>query len=215
MLRTLYVFCTLALCTCLWLPPAARAQSTDLQGTFQPIADQNADIEAAIETAIAKMNFVKRPFARNRLKKTNTAYQRIHIARLTDAVELTFDQRKPLRVLFLLNPGGNQPMVAGRHTAADAMLTYAGATNAIQDFAGYRALSPEALAACQPDVVLTTDDTLQASGGKQNLLAGAGFQLTPAGRNGCVVSLDTLFLLGFGPRLPDAVAELHRRLFTS
>ncbi|MGT2475154.1 heme/hemin ABC transporter substrate-binding protein [Paraburkholderia terrae] len=124
-------------------------------------------------------------------------------------------QRKPLRVLFLLNPGGNQPMVAGQHTAADAMLTYAGATNAIQDFAGYRALSPEALAACQPDVVLTTDDTLQASGGKQNLLAGAGFQLTPAGRNGRIVSLDTLFLLGFGPRLPDAVAELHRRLFTS
>lgn len=98
MLRTLYVFCTLALCTCLWLPPAARAQSTDLQGTFQLIADQSADIEAAIETAIAKMNFVKRPFVRNRLKKTNTAYQRIHIARLANAIELTFDQRKPLRV---------------------------------------------------------------------------------------------------------------------
>jgi iron complex transport system substrate-binding protein len=124
-------------------------------------------------------------------------------------------QQKPLRVLFLLNPGGNQPMVAGRHTAADAMLKYAGASNAIQDFAGYRTLSPEALAACQPDVVLTTDDTLQASGGQQNLLTGAGFQLTPAGRNGRIVAMDTLFLLGFGPRLPDAVAELHRRLFAS
>jgi len=123
-------------------------------------------------------------------------------------------QRKPLRVLFLLNPGGNQAMVAGQHTAAAAMLKYAGATNAVADFAGYRALSAEALAACQPDVVLTTDDTLQAAGGKQNLLAGAGFQLTPAGRHGHVVSLDTLFLLGFGPRLPDAVDQLHRRLFT-
>lgn len=98
MLRTLYVFCTLALCTDMALPPTARAQSTDPQGTFQLIADQSADIEAAIETAVAKMNFVKRPIARNRLKKTNTAYQLIHIARLPDAVELTFDQRKPLRV---------------------------------------------------------------------------------------------------------------------
>ncbi|WP_321815320.1 MULTISPECIES: heme/hemin ABC transporter substrate-binding protein [unclassified Paraburkholderia] len=118
----------------------------------------------------------------------------------------------PPRVLFLMSPAGNQSMVAGQHTAADAMLAYAGARNAMQGFSGYRALTPEALVAAQPDIVLTTDDALQAAGSKQRLLDAAGFALTPAGRTARVVSLDALFLLGFGPRLPEAVSALNRSL---
>ncbi|POR50235.1 iron complex transport system substrate-binding protein [Paraburkholderia eburnea] len=116
------------------------------------------------------------------------------------------------RVLFLMSPAGNQPMVAGQHTAADAMLAYAGARNAMQGFPGYRALTPEALVAAQPDIVLTTDDALKAAGSKRHLLDSAGFVLTPAGRSTRVVALDALFLLGFGPRLPEAVSALNRSL---
>ncbi|WP_321843658.1 heme/hemin ABC transporter substrate-binding protein [Paraburkholderia bannensis] len=116
------------------------------------------------------------------------------------------------RVLFLMSPAGNQPMVAGQHTAADAMLAYAGARNAMQGFSGYRALTPEALVAAQPDIVLTTDDALKAAGSKRHLLDSAGFALTPAGRSTRVVALDALFLLGFGPRLPEAVIALNRSL---
>ena len=36
--------------------------------------------------------------------------------------------------------------------------------------------------------------------------------LTPAGRAGRVVSMEALLLLGFGPRLPQAVAELTSKL---
>ncbi|QGZ65432.1 heme/hemin ABC transporter substrate-binding protein [Paraburkholderia acidisoli] len=115
-------------------------------------------------------------------------------------------------VLFLMNPGGTQPMVAGQHTAADAMLAYAGARNAMQGFSGYRALTPEALVAAQPDIVLTTDDALKAAGSKRALLASAGFALTPAGKSTRVAALDALFLLGFGPRLPQAVLALNRSL---
>lgn len=117
-----------------------------------------------------------------------------------------------LRVLFLLNPSGSQPMVAGQRTAADAMIVYAGALNAIQGFDGYRTLSPEALIAAAPDVVLTTDDTLAASGGQAAILKTPGFASTPAGRNGRIVSLDTLLMLGFGPRLPAAVTALNHQL---
>ncbi len=116
----------------------------------------------------------------------------------------------PLRALFLMNPPGTQSMVAGQQTAADAMLRYAGASNAMQGFTGYRALTPEALATAQPDIVLTTSDALQLAGSKAKLLAAPGFSLTPAGRNTRVVALDTLFLLGFGPRLPAAVAALRQ-----
>lgn len=119
---------------------------------------------------------------------------------------------QPLHVLFLLNPSGSQPMVAGQHTAVDAMINYAGARNAIREFNGYRNLSPEALIAAAPDVVLTTDDTLAVSGGAAAILGAPGFASTPAGRNSRIVSLDTLFLLGFGPRLPAAVMALNRQL---
>ncbi|WP_414450546.1 hemin ABC transporter substrate-binding protein [Burkholderia sp. 22PA0099] len=114
------------------------------------------------------------------------------------------------RVLFVMDPAGRQPMIAGQRTAADAMLRYAGFANAIEGVDGYKVMNSEALVAAQPDVVLTTDDTLRAAGGAQRLLASAGFSLTPAGRASRVASLDALFLLGFGPRLPEAVVALRR-----
>jgi iron complex transport system substrate-binding protein len=113
------------------------------------------------------------------------------------------------RVVFVMSNAGNQAMVAGQNTAADAMLTYAGARNAMQGFKGYRPMSAEALVSAAPDIVLITDDAL---GGAGALLASPGFTDTPAGRAKRVVSLDALFLLGFGPRLPAAVATLNRHL---
>jgi iron complex transport system substrate-binding protein len=119
---------------------------------------------------------------------------------------------QPPRVLFVLNNTGNQAFVAGQRTAADAMLAYAGARNAMQGFNGYRPLSAEALVSAAPDIVLTTDEALKAIGGADKLLATPGFGATPAGREKRVASLDTLFMLGFGPRLPAAVTTLNQRL---
>ncbi|KFL52973.1 hemin ABC transporter substrate-binding protein [Burkholderia pyrrocinia] len=119
---------------------------------------------------------------------------------------------QPPRVLFVLNHTGNQALVAGQRTAADAMIRYAGARNAMQGFDHYKPLTTEALAAAAPDVVLISDEGLAAVGGRAALLATPGFGATPAGRAQRVVSLDALFLLGFGPRLPLAVTTLHRRL---
>ncbi|RQR97819.1 hemin ABC transporter substrate-binding protein [Burkholderia sp. Bp8991] len=119
---------------------------------------------------------------------------------------------QPPRVLFVLNHTGNQALVGGQRTAADAMLRYAGARNAMQGFDHYKPLTTEALAAAAPDIVLISDEGLAAVGGRAALLAAPGFGATPAGRARRVVSLDALFLLGFGPRLPLAVTTLHRRL---
>ncbi|MGC2949207.1 heme/hemin ABC transporter substrate-binding protein [Burkholderia ambifaria] len=119
---------------------------------------------------------------------------------------------QPPRVLFVLNHTGNQALAAGQRTAADAMIRYAGARNAMQGFDHYKPLTSEALAAAAPDIVLISDEGLAAVGGRAALLAAPGFGATPAGRAQRVVSLDALFLLGFGPRLPLAVTTLHRRL---
>lgn len=121
---------------------------------------------------------------------------------------------RPARVLFVLSHGGGAPLVSGRDTAADAMITLAGAVNAMSSFQGYRPLTPESAIAAAPDVILVTREGLEAVGGKARLLGLGGLSMTPAGKSGRVVALDALYLLGFGPRLPDAVAELSSKLAT-
>lgn len=115
---------------------------------------------------------------------------------------------KPVRVLFVLAHAPTQTMVAGSGTSAQAMLDYAGATNAITGFLGYKPLTPEAVIAAQPDVVLLTDQGLLAAGGIDGVLRLPGLAQSPAGRNRRVIALEAMFLLGFGPRLPAAVSVL-------
>ncbi len=116
------------------------------------------------------------------------------------------------RVLFILSHSMAQVRIAGRDTAADAVITLAGGHNAFGDVVGYKPLTPEAAIAAAPDVILTTDQGLEAAGGIDGLLKAPGLAATPAGRARRVVSLDALLLLGFGPRLPQAVTQLADRL---
>lgn len=116
------------------------------------------------------------------------------------------------RVLFVLAHAGGQLRVAGEGTGADAMLTLAGARNAFAGMQGYKALTAEAALQAAPDLILCTDQGLQAQGGADGLLQAPGLALTPAGRARRVASMDALLLLGFGPRLPQAVAELTGKL---
>ncbi|MGE4242154.1 heme/hemin ABC transporter substrate-binding protein [Ramlibacter sp.] len=118
--------------------------------------------------------------------------------------------RSKPRVLFILSHAAS-PQVAGTATAADALIRFAGATNAIAGFEGYRPLTAEAMASAAPDVLLITDQGLQAQGGEAKFWMRPELALAPAFRRKALVSLDALLLLGFGPRLPQAVATLHRR----
>lgn len=118
----------------------------------------------------------------------------------------------PQRVLFVLSHSPNQVMVAGKGTSAEAMLEYAGARNAVQGFDGYRPLTPEAVIAAQPDVVLFTEQGLRAIGGIDGALKLSGLAQTPAGQKRRVCALEAMFMLGFGPRLPSALAALDAEL---
>lgn len=116
------------------------------------------------------------------------------------------------RVLFVLSHSMAQVRVSGTGTAADAMIRLAGAQNALATFEGYKPLTPEAAIAAAPDVILVTEQGLQAAGGTDGLLKAPGLAQTPAGRARRVVALEALLLLGFGPRLPQAVAALAQGL---
>lgn len=116
------------------------------------------------------------------------------------------------RVVFLLAHTPSNTLVAGTETAADAMITLAGGVNPLTSFRGYRPLTAEGIVAAQPDVLLVTTQGLTAAGGMAQILAKPGVSLTPAGRARRVIDLDALYLLGFGPRLPQAVRDLAAAL---
>ena len=136
-------------------------------------------------------------------------------ARLTqemDAAQATVAKMssKP-RVLFILSHTGTA-QVAGESTAADAFIKLVGGVNVMSGFKGYKPLTVEAAVAAQPDVVLTTSQGLTAIGGAEKLLAQPGLALTPAGTAKRVVAMEAMYLLGFGPRLPQAVREAAEKL---
>ena len=115
-------------------------------------------------------------------------------------------------VLFLISVANGAPMAAGAGTAADAMIALAHGRNAVAGFEGYKPLSVEAAVGLAPDTVLMPDHVATAAGGAEAAVAAAGLAETPAAREGRVVVMDGLKLLGFGPRTPEAVAELARAL---
>lgn len=118
--------------------------------------------------------------------------------------------RRP-RALFVLSHSGS-PMVSGRGTAADALIAMAGGVNAVGEFQGYRPLTAEAMAAAAPDVLVNTTQGLEALGGEAAFWRRPELALTPAFARKALVALEANQLLGFGPRLPEAVRELHVRM---
>lgn len=124
--------------------------------------------------------------------------------------QVAADRRPKPRVLFMFSPGPS-PQVAGQGTAADAMIRLSGAVNALTGFQGYRPMTAEAMASAAPDIILTTDQGLDALGGTEKFWLRPELALTPAYRRRALISQDALLLLGFGPRLAQAVRELHAR----
>ncbi|MBF6618415.1 MAG: ABC transporter substrate-binding protein [Candidimonas sp.] len=111
------------------------------------------------------------------------------------------------RAVVLLNRAGPF-MAAGGDTAANAVLELAGLQNALDAQEGYKPISAEGLAALAPDMIIISKASLQASGGMDQFMAGAGVAITPAARAGRVMAMDDLLILGVGPRVAQAIQQL-------
>ena len=116
------------------------------------------------------------------------------------------------RGIVLMGGQGGQLLVAGQSTAADAMLQLVGLPNAAAALPGYRPVGDEGLLTLRPTVVVVPDHALPALGGLDGLrhrpaLAG----LTPAR----FVVMESLLLLGMGPRLGEAVQNLAAAVATA
>lgn len=116
------------------------------------------------------------------------------------------------RVLFVYARGPGSVMVAGRETPAAEMLRLAGADNAIDAFAEFKPISAEAVIAARPDFIVIPSRGLESIGGAEGLRGQPGVAQTAAGAAGRVIAVDDLKLLGFGPRVGEALLELVRAL---
>ncbi|MDD7969836.1 heme/hemin ABC transporter substrate-binding protein [Roseinatronobacter alkalisoli] len=119
----------------------------------------------------------------------------------------------PRRVMFVLSAQGGRINAAGRDTGAGAMIHLAGAVNAFDDFAGYRLLSDEAIAAAAPDVILMMDRDGDHALNDDQITGHPALGLTPAAENGQIIRMDGIYLLGFGPRTAQAARDLHDAIY--
>jgi iron complex transport system substrate-binding protein len=118
------------------------------------------------------------------------------------------------RVLFVLSHSAS-PQVSGEKTAAHAVIGFAGGVNALGGFQGYRPMTAEAMASAAPDVILTSTQSIEAHGGVDKFWQRPELALTPAFKKRSLVTQDALLLLGFGPRTPASIAELHEKFLAA
>ncbi|PTW61615.1 iron complex transport system substrate-binding protein [Breoghania corrubedonensis] len=115
-------------------------------------------------------------------------------------------------VLFLLSVGSGRMLAAGSHSAADAVIDLAGGHNVLASFDGYKPVNAEALVAASPDYIVAM--TRPGVDPSDDIRALPGIELTPAGKNDRIVTVDGQTLLGFGPHTAAAIRELARRIGT-
>ena len=122
--------------------------------------------------------------------------------------------RKP-RIAFIYARGLGVLLLAGRNTPSESMITAgggvdAGAETGVVDFVP---LTPEGLAAANPDWLILTEDGLESIGGFDGLLTIPGVAQTAAGRERQVLTFDDLGFLGLTPRVGAVLKSLITSLY--
>ncbi len=115
------------------------------------------------------------------------------------------------KVLMVYARGVGSLQVAGSGTSLDKMIQLAGGANAVP-FDNFKPLTSESLVAANPDVIVLFDSGLKSVGGIDGFLKVPGVNMTNAGKAKKIVSMDGALLSGFGLRLPQAIAELNKKI---
>lgn len=126
--------------------------------------------------------------------------------------ELRAKVTKPVRVMFVMSLLNGRAMAAGQKTAANEIIALAGGVNAIDGYDGYKIINDEAIIAAKPDVVLSIQrgkDSVDA----EAVYVHPAFALTPIAANKTFISMEGLYLLGFGPRTAAAARDLSIKLY--
>ena len=119
------------------------------------------------------------------------------------------------RIAFLYLRGTSSIyLIGGPGSGADSLIQSIGAVDiGAQSFKNpFNTLTPEALAAANPDVILVMSKGLESVGGVAGLLKLPGIAQTNAGKNSRIIDVDDSLLLSFGPRTPALLNALTAAL---
>ena len=91
--------CLVLLCSAIFLGSSTlvAAQKSGLDGTYILDETDSDNMNAVIEDAVGKLNFLTRDLARERLKKLNPAYRQVAITSSPNKISITVDNQPPLR----------------------------------------------------------------------------------------------------------------------
>ncbi len=118
-------------------------------------------------------------------------------------------------VVFVYTRGPQLLLIFGLGMPTQAMIEGAGAVDAgvASGVMGAAPLTPEALVAAAPNVIVVPESGLEALGGIEALLAIPGVSDTPAGQNGAVLAYDEAFFFNLGPRVAQALNQFIDDLY--
>lgn len=124
------------------------------------------------------------------------------------------DDSDPL-VAFVYVRGPQVVFLFGGGTATQAMIEGAGAIDAglAAGVFGPAPLTPEALVAAAPEVIVLPDAGLEALGGIDTFLELPGVAETPAAQNDAFLAYDEAYFFNLGPRAGQALDEFVRDLY--
>jgi hypothetical protein len=114
----------ICLTTTLVISTVSLADDTRLHGVFVNPTQSEQPIKVAIEEGAAQVNFLVRPIARSRLKKTNPNVTRVAISRSGDDITIQLGTSKPSTA----RPGGPTVKWSRDDEEFDLVLNWEGTT---------------------------------------------------------------------------------------
>jgi iron complex transport system substrate-binding protein len=119
------------------------------------------------------------------------------------------------KIAFVYSRGPDVMLLFGSEMTTQPMIEAAGGVDvgAASGVTGTVSVTPEAIVAAAPEVIIITSEGLDALGGIDGLLQMPGFAETPAGRDRRVLDYPEGDFLTFGPRIGESlellITELH------
>lgn len=134
-------------------------------------------------------------------------------ARFSDLAARRARIARAARALVILSLQNGRTVVGGTGSAADGILTLAGIANAASGITGFKPMTDEAVVAAAPETVVIMQNGPEPLGPERVFAPGTALGQTPAAAARRLVAMDGLYLLGFGPRTPEAATDLMRAVY--
>jgi iron complex transport system substrate-binding protein len=117
-------------------------------------------------------------------------------------------------IAYVYTRGPDVMLLFGNDMVTNPVIAAAGARDAgaLSGVDGSIPVTPEALIAAAPDIIVVPSEGLQTLGGIDGLLAIPGIAQTPAGVNGYILAYPEGDFLTLGPRVAESVAALTNDL---